>query len=448
MITGDALSTSSFSEIQCSEGLDMQECYWGDTTKEIIAAAMDRQPNGTYAVRNSLSTNGFTLTIRTNEINRLIKIIVSVNKCGFTYDTLDFKNVVELINFYRQNSLVEFNEKLDVKLIYPLPNPNFSLKVKPSPSALKESIEKYEDKISVIVLKCKLEGFHAEYDRASRRYDQIFIQKSSLIEEEKRKKSRVSSYCNALGLFEASTSKLKSIISNHDQLAENDSEAVLSNIQLQMCRIDEISKAKNALMKYVKDLAKLIEENCKELEALKPYLLSLHRKREVCRATLLAIKFFTRAEADRLMKHISLSLDNEPECITDLLLEVQIRWDPSTWLIDCINKEAAIEIISARVMNSKKKDGIFLIRPSKSRPGFFALEISKGSTIHSCLIEYQAHIDGIEQEFGYAFNNTGMYFSTLVDFVHYYSRVPLVEHNMQLDTTLITPALLNNDLKQ
>ena len=99
-----------------------------------------------------------------------------------------------------------------------------------------------------------------------------------------------------------------------------------------------------------------------------------------------------------------------------------INWDPSTWLVEDSNKENAVQLVSRRVKNVMEKDGVFIIRPSKSRSGFFALEISKGSAIHSCLIEYQEPVDGMDGESGYAFNNTGMFFSTLVDFVHYYSR--------------------------
>lgn len=41
---------------------------------------------------------------------------------------------------------------------------------------------------------------------------------------------------------------------------------------------------------------------------------------------------------------------------------------------------------------------------------------------------------------GYAFLNTKLFFSSLVDFVRYYSHCSMKEHNAQLDTKLKIPA--------
>lgn len=60
--------------------------------------------------------------------------------------------------------------------------------------------------------------------------------------------------------------------------------------------------------------------------------------------------------------------------------------------------------------------------------------------IHNCLIEYR---DSLQPDHsGYGFLNTDMFFTTLVDFVRYYSQMNLREHNAQLDTMLCRPAFL------
>lgn len=51
--------------------------------------------------------------------NKLIKIFHRDGKYGFS-DPLTFGSVVELINHYRNESLAQYNPKLDVKLLYPV----------------------------------------------------------------------------------------------------------------------------------------------------------------------------------------------------------------------------------------------------------------------------------------------------------------------------------------
>lgn len=51
--------------------------------------------------------------------NKLIKIFHRDGKYGFS-DPLTFNSVVELINHYRNESLAQYNPKLDVKLLYPV----------------------------------------------------------------------------------------------------------------------------------------------------------------------------------------------------------------------------------------------------------------------------------------------------------------------------------------
>lgn len=117
-------------------------------------------------------------------------------------------------------------------------------------------------------------------------------------------------------------------------------------------------------------------------------------------------------------------------------------WDPENWLISDGNKENAVKLINMAVANTpsgQSTDGIFLIRPSQSKLGYFALTITKDTIVHSCLVEYK---EARKSDYcGYAFLNTNMFFSSLMDFVRYYSKISLIEHNAQLDTCLMYPAL-------
>lgn len=61
----------------------------------------------------------FVCTRRKGGNNKLIKIFHRDGKYGFS-DPLTFSSVVELINHYRNESLAQYNPKLDVKLLYPV----------------------------------------------------------------------------------------------------------------------------------------------------------------------------------------------------------------------------------------------------------------------------------------------------------------------------------------
>lgn len=61
----------------------------------------------------------FSSRYRKGGNNKLIKIFHRDGKYGFS-DPLTFSSVVELINHYRNESLAQYNPKLDVKLLYPV----------------------------------------------------------------------------------------------------------------------------------------------------------------------------------------------------------------------------------------------------------------------------------------------------------------------------------------
>lgn len=67
-----------------------------------------------------ITTDSFQILFhRKGGNNKLIKIFHRDGKYGFS-DPLTFNSVVELINHYRNESLAQYNPKLDVKLLYPV----------------------------------------------------------------------------------------------------------------------------------------------------------------------------------------------------------------------------------------------------------------------------------------------------------------------------------------
>lgn len=81
---------------------------------------MQGSKDGTFLVRDSSSARGeYTLTLIKDGTEKLIKICQQNGKFGFA-EPFRFNSVAELINYYRDVSLKQYNPILDVKLLYPV----------------------------------------------------------------------------------------------------------------------------------------------------------------------------------------------------------------------------------------------------------------------------------------------------------------------------------------